>query len=113
MNFFENIGLNISEILRDKNMSQSDLAERMGISKQVMSKIINGQKAINALEIKSIANILDVDVNRLVEEKVNQINNQESLVMLMGEVDGNIKDELTLLNTVINEIDYLEGLLHE
>ena len=94
-------------------MSQSDLAERMGISKQVMSKIINGQKAINALEIKSIAEILDVDVNRLVEEKINQTNSQESLVMLMGEVNDDTKKELTFLSTVINEIDYLEDLLHE
>ncbi len=113
MNFFENIGLNISEVLSDRNMSQTDLAERMGISKQVMSKIINGQKAINALEIKSIAKILDVDVNRLVEEKTSNTNNRESLVMLMGEVNGNTKQELTFLNTVINELDYLEDLLHE
>ena len=113
MNSFENIGLNISEVLSERNMSQTDLAERMGISKQVMSKIINGQKAINALEIKSIADILDVDVNRLVEEKANHINSQESLVMLMGEVNDNTKKELTFLNTVINEIDYLEDLLHE
>jgi transcriptional regulator with XRE-family HTH domain len=113
MNFFETIGSNIAEVLRDKNMSQTDLAERMGISKQVMSKIINGQKAINALEIKSIAKILSVDVNRLVEEKENQTQTQESFVMLMGAANNNIQDELEFLSVVIDELDYLEGLLHE
>jgi transcriptional regulator with XRE-family HTH domain len=113
MNSFETIGFNIFEVLRDKNMSQTDLAERMGISKQVMSKIINGQKAINALEITSIAKILNVDVNRLIGERETQTQNQEPLVMLMGAVNSNIKNELEFLNTIIVEMEYLEGLRHD
>ncbi|HEX3046958.1 MAG TPA: helix-turn-helix transcriptional regulator [Bacillota bacterium] len=113
MNSFETIGYNISEVLRDKNMSQTDLAEEMGVSKQVMSKIINGQKAINVLEVKSIAKILNIDVNLLIVEKDYHNQEKESLVKLMGVVNNNIKDELDFLNTIIDELDYLEDLLNE
>ena len=40
------------EVLTEKNMSQTELAEKIGVSKQVMGKIVKGQKSINALEIK-------------------------------------------------------------
>ena len=34
-----------------KNKKQVDLAKEIGVSKQTMSKIINGARAINAIEL--------------------------------------------------------------
>lgn len=48
MNFFEQIGNNILQILKEKNINQTELAEKIGVSKQVLGKIVKGQKAINA-----------------------------------------------------------------
>lgn len=114
MNFFELLGRNIAEILREKEMSQTELAEKMNISKQVMSKIVNGQKAINALEIKKIADVLGTDLNRLMEDRVSEVDGDESLAMLMGNIaNSQAKDTLRFLNDVIDELIFMEDLLHE
>lgn len=114
MNYFEITGLNILDVLKEKNMNQTELADKIGVSKQVMSKIIKGQKAINVEEIKKIADILTVDVNRLTEDRNNISEDDESLVMLMGTVGNKeSKETLAFLNEVIDELIYMEELLND
>ena len=47
----ELIANNIQAELKKENKKQVDLAERIGVSKQTMSKIMNGARAINAIEL--------------------------------------------------------------
>lgn len=68
---FEQIGEKIAYWLKSQDETQSFFAERMGISKQVMSKIINGKKAINIDEIARIATIMGVTVDELLSFKEN------------------------------------------
>lgn len=44
------IANNIQAELKKENKKQVDLAEEIGVSKQTMSKIMNGARAINAVE---------------------------------------------------------------
>ena len=53
---FAQVGENIQHLLDERGMTQQNLAEALGISKQVVNKIIKGNKAIN---VKEIAEILD------------------------------------------------------
>ena len=48
------IANNIQAELKKENKKQVDLAEGIGVSKQAMSKIMNGARAINAIEIRSL-----------------------------------------------------------
>ena len=73
MNYFEKVGLNIQTILKRQNMKKTDLANKLNISRQMVQKIINGQKAINVKEIVSIANSLSVPVADLLNESNIQI----------------------------------------
>ena len=50
----------IAEILKGKGMTQTDLAERIGISRVGLSKAINGNTTIATL--RKIAAALDVEV---------------------------------------------------
>lgn len=111
MNFFETVGSNIAEILEEKNMTQKQLADDIGISKQVMTKIVKGQKAINALEIKKIAEVLNVTVDKLVAEKEAEV--KEPVLMFMGNVNDNNKEQFKFLNSVIGEIIRMEEVLDE
>lgn len=45
------IANNIQAELKKENKKQIDLAEGIGVSKQTMSKIMNGARAINAIEL--------------------------------------------------------------
>lgn len=53
----------IAEILKGKGMTQTDLAERIGISRVGLSKAINGNTTIATL--RKIAAALNVDVQEL------------------------------------------------
>lgn len=69
MNFFENIGKNIQVELDRLDWSKSFLAEKIGVSRQVLQKIINGNKVINAYEISQIANVLGTTADALINSK--------------------------------------------
>ena len=61
----------IAEILKGKGMTQTDLAERIGISRVGLSKAINGNTTIATL--RKIAVALDVEVSELFTPKSNTI----------------------------------------
>ena len=68
---FAQVGANIQKEIRLKGMTQQSLADSLGISKQVMNKIIKGSKAININELARIAETLNVSTDYLltVEEE--------------------------------------------
>lgn len=53
----------IAEILKGKGMTQTDLAERIGITRVGLSKAINGNTTITTL--RKIATALGVEVSEL------------------------------------------------
>lgn len=111
MNFFETVGKNILEVLLEKNISQTELAEKIGVSKQVMGKIVKGQKAINALEIKKISEALEINMERLLEEKEDLV--EEPVLMFMGKVKEQSKEDIKFLSSVIGEIISMEEALYD
>ncbi|MEL7598125.1 MAG: helix-turn-helix transcriptional regulator [Clostridiaceae bacterium] len=111
MNFFETVGKNILEVLLEKNISQTELAEKIGVSKQVMGKIVKGQKAINALEIKKISEALEINMERLLEEKEDLV--EEPVLMFMGKVKEQSKEDIKFLSSVIGEIISMEEALDD
>lgn len=65
MTFYQMVGQRILEVLEGKGWSRQKLADRLNISKQVMGKILNGEKNTTILEIREIADVLDVPVEKL------------------------------------------------
>lgn len=61
----------IAEILKSKGMTQTDLAEKIGISRVGLSKAINGNTTITTL--RKIAVALEVEVSELFTPKSNTI----------------------------------------
>jgi len=111
VNFFECVGRNILEVLYENNMSQTELAEKIGISKQVMGKIVKGQKSINAFEIKKISEALKVTMERLLEEKLEP--NEEPVLLFMGNIKEENEKDIKFLSTVIREIISMEEALND
>lgn len=59
------IANNIQTRLKKENRKQADLAEGIGVSRQTMSKIMNGARAINAIELQRISQFLRVPMETL------------------------------------------------
>jgi len=109
---FAQVGANIQKRLDERGMTQQGLADMLGISKQVMNKIVKGGKAINVNELAKIAHILNVSTDDLLLTEAEPVT-ADSLSFM-----GSIKDEETLekvdlIRSAIDEIHMLEELLDE
>lgn len=109
---FAQVGANIQKKLVEKEMTQQNLADALGISKQVMNKIIKGGKAINVNELTRIADILSTSADALLTVGMEPAT-FESLSFM-----GTVHDEVTLerinlIRTAVDEIHMLEELLDD
>lgn len=76
---------NIISAMHRKSMKQVDLAAEIGVSKQVMSKMLSGDRMINAVELSSISNAVGTPINELV--KMSSGSNEVNVIRaFMGEV---------------------------
>lgn len=109
---FEQIGEKINLWLKEQEQSQLFFAERMGISKQVMSKIVKGKKAINIEEIRKISDIMGITVDDLLESTQPLPIIQDPIMYMIGNSNNeNTKEKLQFLNHVMNEMIELEDSL--
>lgn len=112
MNFTQ-VGKNISNAMTQRGMTQQNLADRLGISKQVMSKIIKGNKAINVTELSQIASILGCTTDSLLTIESNTINRKPGLSFMGMIKDDETRAKVELLRNAIDQIHLLEGLDNE
>ena len=109
---FAQVGENIQHLLDERGMTQQNLAEALGISKQVVNKIIKGNKAINVKEIAEIAQILGVSADDLL--MVRDTNTAPDSLSFMGTVqDEDTLQKINRIREAIDEIHMLEGVLHD
>lgn len=109
---FAQVGENIQHLLDERGMTQQNLAEALGISKQVVNKIIKGNKAINVKEIAEIAQILGVSADDLL--MVKDTNTAPDSLSFMGTVqDEDTLQKINRIREAIDEIHMLEGVLHD
>ncbi len=109
---FERIGKKILELLGETEMTQTDLAREIGMSKQVVSKIVRGKKAINVEEISKIASVLNITIDELISPvQAEMQTNTNPMLTLMGTVTkANTKDDLRFLNHVMDEMVALKEM---
>lgn len=81
------IATNIVEILKKQNKKQIDLANALETNKQTISKMLNGSRMINAIELKQIANYLGVKMEELTKIPENPCNT-DIIHAFMGKVDS-------------------------
>ncbi len=80
--------LRIKEILKEKELTQIDLAKELGVSKIRVNKLINGNPTVDTLQ--RIATILEVDVKDLFTstgDKETLYIEREGKYIPVGEID--------------------------
>src|SRR5271168_5357484 len=74
----KSVGKNIRTIRHQRNWSQEDVANRLGISIPAFSKIETGVTDINLSRLEQIANIYEVNVIHLLSLEVEEVEPQLS-----------------------------------
>lgn len=106
-NYFETVGKNISVVLSKQDMTQQALADKLNISRQMVNKIIQGQKAINVSEITKIASILNVSIDTLLCDS--SVFKNEPTFSFMGNIQNpETKEKILLIKEAIDELLFLE-----
>lgn len=67
-----NLGEKITKIRKQKNLSQGDLADKIGVSRDAIGKYERGDIMPTADKAKKIADILGVSLDFLMSDKVQQ-----------------------------------------
>lgn len=76
----EKIGKFISQLRKEKNMTQKELAEKLGVTDRAISKWENGRGMPELSLIKPLCDELDISVNELLSgEKISKDEYQEKL----------------------------------
>lgn len=70
------IQLRIKEILKEKNMSVSELAHRMGKSQPYISNVINGKQGVSIRILQKIAGVLGVPIASLFADYVQTMSSE-------------------------------------
>ena len=91
---------NVIEQMKKKNVKQIELANAIGVTKQVMSKMLNGSRMINIVELHKISEYFGIKMDDLMYEST--VSQDENVVKaFMGKVNTeaarealNIVDEL-------------------
>ncbi len=87
INMNEIISNNIMNMMKKNDKKQVELAGYLGVSKQVISKMLSGSRMINAVELQKIAEYLNVSMESLV--KVPQVLPETNTVrVFMGRVES-------------------------
>ena len=77
---------NVIELLKKAGKKQTDLAEAMGVSRQTMSKMLNGGRSIGAADLKVMAEYFGVTMERLVQFPENPVE-KDVVHAFMGRVE--------------------------
>jgi len=62
----------IKDVLKERGLTQKELAEMMNVSAALVSRIIDGNPTLETLH--KIASVLNVSVSSLIEESIDFIN---------------------------------------
>lgn len=107
---FAQVGANIQKQIDMKGFTQQNLADALGISKQVMNKIIKGSKAINVNELAKIASVIGTTADELLTIGGEPVS-ADSLSFMGSVTDEATLEKVNLIRSAIDEIHMLEELL--
>jgi transcriptional regulator with XRE-family HTH domain len=79
------ISNNVLMLLKQNGKKQNELADALGVSKQVMSNMLSGSRMINAVELRQMAEFFHVPMERLMEAPAGRMNTN-AIHAFMGEV---------------------------
>ena len=77
----EKIGRFITECRKDKKLTQTELADKLGITDKAISKWENGRCMPDISLLKELCSILDVSINELLSGERNSKNSSEKIII--------------------------------
>ena len=104
------VAVNIKKLREKQGLTQEQLGDYLGISKEQVSYIENLKRPIDVIKLKKIADLFGVQVDDLMNEKMTK--NLEVAYSFRTEfVDGNTLEAVAFLNEFSNDLLRLRKIL--
>lgn len=97
-----NIGINIKKIREEKGLTQEQVANFVGKSKNVVSNWENGLNRPDADTIELLLALFEVDANTLFDWN-DKTNKQKDVEIIKSKIESSIKEVLPDLNSLSSE----------
>ena len=112
----EKIGKFIAELRKEKNITQEQLAEKLGVTSKSISRWENGRTMPDYTLLKDLCNDLDININELLSgEKIKEIDyvnkSEENLIKLRKQIDKR-KKFLTIISYIFMTIIIIVFILN-
>ena len=107
------LGEKIAQLRKDKNMTQSELAEKMCITDKAVSKWERSLSSPDIRTIKKLAEVFDVSIEELmgeVTETTKTENKTKNLIMLILHCVGFALAVAVLVMSIIGKLDITEAV---
>ena len=111
------IGERITELRKERNMSQADLSRAMNVSRQAVSKWENDQASPDTIKLIQLADVLDTEVEYLATGRtpayeqppivVNMVKTQEKIVEVEKIVEKPVIKKVTRVKYLRNPIEFV------
>lgn len=111
------IGERITELRKERNMSQADLSRAMNVSRQAVSKWENDQSSPDTIKLIQLADVLDTEVEYLATGRtpaheqppivVNMVKTQEKIVEVEKIVEKPVIKKVTRVKYLRNPIEFV------
>ncbi|MCP1159359.1 helix-turn-helix domain-containing protein [Bacillus infantis] len=99
----KNIGLMIKDQRTKMGLSQTELADKLGVTKSFMSKLESGKKPISLKRLAELGSILQIDVFESIEQDNERYSKWEA-VMDMFEANDLQPQDVLLLEAFIKRV---------
>ncbi len=105
------IAKNILTNLQAKKKKQKDLAAYLGVSSQIMSKIINAERTISAIELKKISDFLEVTLDDLMNNPKSEEGFDVSLAFMRKISSEGGKKAVEIASSVADTIIFYDRII--
>ncbi len=102
--------LKITKLLKEKGLTQTDLAKKVGITQASLSKILSGQNSTKVITVQKLAKALDVPVSCLIDDEQitsknsNNPENNNSVYELIKDFRRCMEDQIKVINLKIDSL---------
>lgn len=88
-----NLAVRIVDLREKVGMTQTELANKMGLDKSTMSKVENGTRKVSSDELRKLSNIFDVSADYLLGKKDVDKPLSKNQKLVAYSIDPDISDE--------------------
>lgn len=107
------IGINIKSFREKLGITQFELADYCGISREIISYYETGKREVNLLHLEKIADYLNIDLDQFLEENPAAINPELALSFRANELSASDREQISHFKKIVKNYLKMKNLIKD